>query len=76
MCTKPAEIIGIDRGSLKVGKVADITIIDVNKNFEINPDDFVSKGKNSPFIGMKVFGSVEYTRVSGKIVWERTKNDR
>lgn len=76
MSTKPAEIIGIDRGSLSLGKVADITIIDIKKEYEIDPDAFLSKGKNSPFKGMRVFGSVDCTIVGGSVVWERKKDDR
>ena len=47
MSTKPAQILGIDKGSLEVGKAADIAIIDVNEEYEIDPDTFVSKAKNS-----------------------------
>lgn len=75
MSTKPAEILGIDRGRIKVGQAADLTIIDVEKQYVINPSDFLSKGKNSPFIGMDVNGSVEYTIVGGKIVWKNTKSE-
>ncbi len=76
MSTKPAEILGIDRGTLMAGKAADIAIIDVAKQYEINPSDFLSKGKNSAFIGMNVFGETEYTIIDGNIVWGGTENDR
>ncbi|MDD2189985.1 MAG: dihydroorotase [Eubacteriales bacterium] len=76
MSTKPAEILGIDRGSLLAGKAADIAVIDVEKQYEINPSDFLSKGKNSAFIGMNVFGETEYTIINGNIVWGGTENDR
>jgi dihydroorotase len=66
----PAKILGIDRGSLKVGKVADITIIDPNKEFIVDTSKFVSKGKNSPFHGVKLKGIVTTTIVAGKIVWQ------
>lgn len=69
MSCKPAEILGADRGSIAVGKVADIAIIDVDKEYEVNAEDFVSKGKNSPFLGMKVYGRILYTLVEGKIVY-------
>lgn len=70
MSTKPAEILGTDRGRIQVGHVADLTIIDVEKQYVINSSDFLSKGKNSPFIGMNVYGGVEYTIIGGKIVWK------
>lgn len=69
MSCKPAEILGANRGNIAVGNVADIAIIDVDKEYEIKAEDFVSKGKNSPYIGMKVFGKVLYTLVDGKIIY-------
>lgn len=69
MSCKPAEILGADRGTLAVGKRADLAIIDVENEFEIKAKDFLSKSKNSPFLGMKVFGKVEYTLVDGKIIY-------
>ena len=65
----PAKVIGIDRGTLQVGKVADITIIDPNKEYVIDKNEFVSKGKNTPFDGKKVKGKVMTTIVNGKIVY-------
>lgn len=71
MSTKPAEILGIDRGSLWVGKTADLAIIDVERGYEIDPEDFASKSKNTPFAGKQVFGQVFCTIVGGKIVYTR-----
>lgn len=70
MSTNPAKILGIDKGSLKRGKVADITIIDPDAEYEININEFVSKSKNSPFDGYKVRGKILYTIVGGKIIVE------
>jgi len=69
MSCKPAEILGADRGTLAVGKKADLAIIDIQNEFEIKAEDFLSKSKNSPFLGMKVYGKVEYTLVDGKIIY-------
>ena len=69
MSYNPAKVIGIDRGTLQVGKVADITIIDPNKEYVIDKNEFVSKGKNTPFDGKKVKGKVMTTIVNGKIVY-------
>lgn len=69
MSYNPAKVIGIDRGTLQVGKVADITIIDPNKEYVIDKKEFVSKGKNTPFDGKKVKGKVMTTIVNGKIVY-------
>ena len=73
MSTNPARILGIDRGSLKPGKAADVTIIDPSKEYQIDVNTFVSKGKNSPFHGKNVKGRVKMTIVDGNIVYEETE---
>lgn len=70
MGSRPAEIIGLDRGDISPGKVADVAIIDVEKAFVVNAEDFLSKAGNSPFIGMELFGKVLYTIANGEIIWE------
>lgn len=69
MSTNPAKILGIDKGTLQPGKVADITIINPAEEYVIDKNTFVSKGKNTPFHGKTVRGKVKYTIVSGKIVF-------
>lgn len=69
MSYHPSQIIHMDRGSLAVGKAADITIIDPNEEYEIRKEEIISKGKNTPFIGKKVFGRVLYTIVDGTVVY-------
>ncbi len=71
MSQNPARLLGIDRGSLMAGKIADITIIDPDFQYTIDAGDFVSKGKNTPFHGREVKGRVEYTIVGGKIVLDK-----
>lgn len=68
MTINPAQMLGIDKGTLKVGSMADITIIDPNLEYEININEFASKSKNSPFHGRRVRGKPIYTIVKGKIV--------
>lgn len=69
MSTQPAKILGCQRGSLVAGKNADLVVLDVENEYEIKSEDFVSKGKNSPFIGMKVFGKVVTTIADGQIIY-------
>ena len=69
MSTNPAKVIGIDRGNLAPGKTADLVIADINSEYVIDSSTFVSKGKNTPFDGMKVTGKIEKTSVNGKIVY-------
>ncbi|MGL4368598.1 MAG: dihydroorotase [Spirochaetota bacterium] len=65
----PCRILKIDRGTLAEGKAADITIINPEKKVSISEDFLISQCKNSPFIGMDLSGSVEYTICGGKIVY-------
>lgn len=66
----PAKLIGIDRGTIEEGKIADITIFDPNEEYTYTKEMIVSKSKNTPFIGKKLKGKVKYTIVNGKIVYE------
>ena len=66
----PAKLLKIDRGNLKVGKVADITIFDPNEEYIYSKDMIVSKSKNTPFIGKTLKGRVKYTIVNGNIVYK------
>ncbi|MBE5958828.1 MAG: dihydroorotase [Lachnospiraceae bacterium] len=68
MSYNPAKVLGIEKGDISVGKVADITIIDVDKEYTVDVNTFKSKGKNTPFDGMKVFGEVKHTIVGGNVV--------
>jgi len=70
MSTNPARILKLDRGSLKVGKAADVTLIDPEAEYVIDASLFASKGKNTPFHGRKVKGKVKMTIVDGTIVYE------
>ena len=68
----PAKILGLeDKGAIAEGKIADIVIFDKNKEYAIDKNTFLSKGKNTPFHGRKVKGEVAYTLVSGNVVYER-----
>ena len=65
----PAQILKIDKGTLSVGAVADVVIIDPNAEYVIDVDDFISQGKNTPFDGRKVYGKVMYTICNGEIIY-------
>ncbi len=70
MSLNPARILGIDKGNIDVGNVADITIFDTEAAYDIDPETFVSKGKNTPFAGMTVKGEVRYTIMAGEVTYE------
>ncbi|MFD2443454.1 dihydroorotase [Bacillus sp. CGMCC 1.16607] len=70
---KPAQAFNLPYGKLEAGAPADITFLNLEQVDEINPDEFLSKGKNTPFTGWKCQGWPVMTMVDGKIVW---KNER
>ncbi|RLB05132.1 MAG: dihydroorotase [Deltaproteobacteria bacterium] len=68
MSANPAKILGIPGGSLAVGSPADITIIDMDKEWIVDPQSFFSKGRNTPFKGWRLRGKAYATIVRGKVV--------
>ena len=66
----PINIFSLPERKLTNGYVADLTILDIKTFREYTLDEIVSKGKNSPFIGMKLTGFPKYTMVNGNIVWK------
>ncbi len=68
MSVNPASLLGVDGGSLTPGAPADITIIDPELEYVIDPATFASKGKNTPFAGKEVKGDVYATIVDGRPV--------
>ena len=77
MSYNPAQVIHSNKGTLKVGAPADVTIIDPEKEYVIDSMTFLSRGKNTPFNGWKVKGMVKATICDGKIAYmnqEAAKN--
>lgn len=70
MTFNPACILGIPKGRLSLGGEADFTIFDPNETWTVDPEQFSSKGRNTPFAGRELTGKVKYTIVGGKIVYE------
>ena len=73
LTNKPAETFKLPYGTLEVGKPADLTLIDLETERKINPAEFVSKGKNTPFTNWSCKGWPIMTLVEGKQVWEDVK---
>ncbi len=69
MSVRPAEILGIQRGNLKQGSVADITIVNPNTTWVVESESIHSKSKNTPFAGWKMKGKVSFTIVGGRVVY-------
>ncbi|MGL6057765.1 MAG: dihydroorotase [Culicoidibacterales bacterium] len=70
MSGNPADVFQMnDRGVIAVGKQADLTIINLDKTSKVDPETFVSLGKNTPFTGMELQGWPVMTLIDGKIVY-------
>ena len=67
LTVNPARIIGVDKGTLSVGKQADITIIDPDKEYTVDAAAFRSKSRNCPYQGWKLKARAEMTIVGGEI---------
>jgi dihydroorotase len=65
----PAEVLGLDRGQLAVGAVADVCIFDPSSTWQLTPDALRSRGKNSPWLGYLMAGKVRQTLVGGRVVF-------
>ncbi len=71
MSLNPSRILGLDRGTLKVGSVADVTVIDPDKEITVDASQFESKARNCPFDGWQLHGCPVLTIVKGRVVWNR-----
>ena len=58
-------------GGLYEGEAADIAVFDLNAEYDVNPEDFHSKGRSTPFEGWHLWGECCLTMVDGKIVWNK-----
>jgi dihydroorotase len=70
LCLNPARILGINRGTLGVGSCADIIVVSPKKEWIVKKEQILSKSKNSPFLGKKLKGAVEYTIYEGRIAYK------
>ncbi len=64
----PARILGIDRGTLRPGADADVTVLDLERRVVVDPSKFRSKSRNTPFAGWSLRGAAVMTLLAGKIV--------
>ena len=65
---KPAEILGVPGGTLKVGALADISVLSLTSRTTVNPNRFRSKGPSTPFAGWKLIGRPVATFLAGQRV--------
>lgn len=69
MSANPAKIVGLKPNSLNDGEVADITIFDPEAGWVVKKEKFLSKSRNSPFIGRKLKGKVKATVMDGRLTY-------
>jgi dihydroorotase len=69
MTREPARVFGLPYGTLEVGAPADLTMIDLETEREVDPASFASRGRNTPFAGWKLYGWPVLTMVEGRVVW-------
>jgi dihydroorotase len=73
MSLNPAALLRLEAGTLAVGAAADITVIDPNIEWTVDPDKFLSKSRNTPFAGTQLKGKAILTIVGGQIVYDGRK---
>ncbi len=71
----PSRILNLPAGKLAPGEWADITVADLGAEYKIDPEKFVSKGKNSPLGGRKVFGKIVFVTVGGEIKLDKLEEN-
>ena len=70
MSAGPAKILGVQKGRLLPGYDADFALVDENREWVVDAAQFASKGKNSPFDGVRLQGKVVRTIKAGKTTWQ------
>ena len=68
---KPSEAFNLPFGAIEKGTVADVVLLDLHEEKEIDVNEFASKGKNTPFGGWKCKGWPVLTMFEGKVVWQK-----
>lgn len=69
MSKNPADILGVNKGEIKIGKEADLVLVDTKEEYQVKSEEFHSKGKNTPMDGMSLKGKVKVTFKAGCIVY-------
>ncbi|WP_130805487.1 dihydroorotase [Senegalia massiliensis] len=70
MSYTPSKLLGLDEALIEEGKDANLVLVNLNESHKINTNDFVSKGKNTPFEGRQVYGKILKTIKNGEIVYK------
>jgi dihydroorotase len=68
MSTRPARLFGLQGGTLASGSIGDVTVFDPKVAWRVDPSTFLSKGRNTPYVGTELRGRARYTVVGGALV--------
>ncbi|MDR0496603.1 MAG: amidohydrolase family protein, partial [Treponema sp.] len=73
---RPARLLGLGSGPRKRGRIvpgyrADMVIVDTESSWKVNPENFITRGKNSPFVGKELYGRILMTLHEGRVVFDR-----
>ena len=69
LCDNPRTRFGLGNGVIKVGEKADFTVFNLEESYHVNPDEFLSMGRSTPFEGEQVWGRCKLTFADGNLVW-------
>jgi dihydroorotase len=69
MSTRPARLFGLPGGSLRAGGVADVTVFDPRREWTVDPEAFLSKGRNTPYAGRTLRGRALATIIGGRLAY-------
>jgi dihydroorotase len=75
MSLNPARLLRLACGTLATGSAADITVVDPDLEWVVEPDRFRSKSRNTPFMGMRLKGRAILTMVGGEIVYDGRRGE-
>ncbi len=70
MSTNPSDILHLPKGRMALGADADLTVFDPDEAWTVDPEQFASKARNTPFAGWRVQGRVKYTIVKGRVIYK------
>jgi dihydroorotase len=71
MSKNSAKLLGMNKGEIEIGFDGDFVLLDLDKKIKINSEDFVSKGKNTPFEGMEFYGDIIKTIKDGRVLYSK-----
>jgi dihydroorotase len=76
MSYNPAKLLDMNKGKISVGIEGDLVLLDINKKIKVKPEEFASKGRNTPFDGMEYYGEVLATIKGGEIKYTHRTCDK